>query len=87
LGTVNQTVAGGTPCVTNPLSRTTSAQINVYVGVDPAAVIYSGLAPGFPGLYQMNVTLPSAIAFSGNLPVAIVTPNAVHDQVDIAVQR
>jgi len=57
------------------------------VGGDPAAVIYSGLAPGFPGLYQMNVTLPSAIAFSGSIPVAIVTPNAVHDQVDIIVQR
>ena len=87
MGTVNPTVADGTAGGSNPLSRTTAAQINVYVGGDPATVVYSGLAPGFPGLYQMNVTLPSAIAFAGNLPVAIVTPNAVHDQVDIVVQR
>ena len=52
----------------------------------PGKVIYSGLAPGYPGLYQINVTLPSTLSLSGSLPLAILTPNAFHDQVDIQIQ-
>jgi len=86
MGAVSPGVADGTAGGSNPLSKTTVSPINVLIGGQPATVIYSGLAPGFPGLYQMNVTLPSVILFPGNLPVAILTPNAVHDQVDIVIQ-
>ena len=86
MGAVSPTVPDGTAGGANPLSKTTVSQISVLVGGEPGTVIYSGLAPGFPGLYQMNVTLPAVIPFPGTLPVAIVTPNAVHDQVDIVVQ-
>ena len=86
MGAVSPGVADGTAGGANPLSQTTAAPIGVYIGGQPATVLYSGLAPGFPGLYQMNVTLPAVVFFPGNLPVAIVTPNAVHDQVDIVVQ-
>ncbi len=86
MGTVSPTVTDGTAGGANPLSKTTVSSIGVYIGGQPATVIYSGLAPGFPGLYQMNVTLPTVIPFPGNLPVALVTPNAVHDQVDIVIQ-
>jgi uncharacterized protein (TIGR03437 family) len=86
MGAVNPSVADGTAGGANPLSKTTVSQIDVLIGGQPATVIYSGLAPGFPGLYQMNVTLPAVIPFPGNLPVAILTPNAVHDQVDIVIQ-
>ncbi len=58
----------------------------VYVGGQQAiAPVFKGLAPGFPGLYQLNVTLPLLPKTSGNLPLAIQTPNAYHDQVDIAI--
>jgi uncharacterized protein (TIGR03437 family) len=86
MGAVNPGVADGTAGGANPLSRTTASPISVLIGGQPGTVIYSGLAPGFPGLYQMNVTLPSVIPFAGTLPVAILTPNAVHDQVDIVIQ-
>lgn len=86
MGAVNPGVADGTAGGANPLSKTTASPISVLFGGQPGTVIYSGLAPGFPGLYQMNVTLPSVIPFKGTLPVAIVTPNAVHDQVDIVIQ-
>jgi uncharacterized protein (TIGR03437 family) len=45
-----------------------------------------GLAPGFPGLYQINVTLPATLPGTGRLPLAIGTGNAYHDQVDISVK-
>ena len=86
MGAVSPSVADGTAGGSNPLSKTTASPIQVLIGGASATVIYSGLAPGFPGLYQMNVTLPAVIPFPGNLPVAILTPNAVHDQVDIVIQ-
>jgi hypothetical protein len=36
-------------------------------------------------LYQINVTLPQFLKASGNLPLAIQTLNAYHDQVDIPI--
>jgi len=32
------------------------------VAVDPAAIDYAGVAPGFAGLYQINLTLPASTA-------------------------
>jgi uncharacterized protein (TIGR03437 family) len=49
-------------------------------------VSYSGLAPGFPGLYQINVTLPVLPpGATGSIPLAISTNNAYHDQVYIPI--
>jgi uncharacterized protein (TIGR03437 family) len=40
----------------------------------------------FPGLYQINVTVPPVPPGVTSLPLAISTPNAYHDQVDLLVQ-
>ncbi len=88
MGAVNPSVADGTAGGATPLSNTAVpvSQISVLVGGVPGRVIYSGLAPGYPGLYQINVTLPSSLPARGVLPLAIQTPNAFHDQVDVQVQ-
>jgi uncharacterized protein (TIGR03437 family) len=39
---------------------TTGATPVVYIGGSSASVKYSGLAPGFPGLWQINVEIPSS---------------------------
>jgi uncharacterized protein (TIGR03437 family) len=39
----------------------------------------------YPGLYQINAQIPTIAAGSSTMPVVITTPNAFHDQVDIAV--
>jgi uncharacterized protein (TIGR03437 family) len=53
------------------------------VPVDPGAIFYAGIAPGFAGLYQINLTLPLStgpnpqitIGFSGNMsPPGITLP-------------
>lgn len=87
MGAVNPTVADGTAGSTDPnhLSETV-AGVTVYVGGQQCTVDYNGLAPGFPGLYQINVTLPQPMLTTGSLPLAISTANAYHDQVTIAVQ-
>jgi uncharacterized protein (TIGR03437 family) len=84
LGTLTPPVADGT-AGTGAALHTADADLVVYVAGQPASIVFKGLAPGFPGLYQLNVTMP-LLTVSGNLPLAIQTLNAYHDQVDIPIQ-
>lgn len=61
------------------------APVQVFVNGTPATIYYSGLA-SIPGLYQINFQVPSTLAYSGELPIAILTPDAYNDQATIAVQ-
>jgi minor extracellular serine protease Vpr len=58
LGPVNNQPASGDPAPSLPLASTQSAPV-VTIGGVAAAVQFSGLAPQFTGLYQLNVTVPS----------------------------
>jgi uncharacterized protein (TIGR03437 family) len=84
MGAVAPGVADGTAGKANPLSLV-NAQTTVYIAGQAATVVYNGLAPNFPGLYQIDVTLPAPLPGTGNLPVAIQTPTSFHDQVYIPV--
>lgn len=85
MGAVNPAITDGTAGGSNPLNKSV-AEVLVLVAGQQATVLYNGLAPGFPGLYQINVTLPTFLSGGGSLPLAIQTNNAYHDQVDIAIQ-
>jgi uncharacterized protein (TIGR03437 family) len=88
LGAVKPAVADGVAAPSNPLSNValTASQLTVYMNGQPAAVQFAGLAPGFSGLYQLNVTVPPNLMALGQVDVAINTPDAFHDQVFIPVQ-
>ncbi|MDE3164607.1 MAG: hypothetical protein KGN36_02290, partial [Acidobacteriota bacterium] len=86
MGTVSPAVADGTAGTSGTLYRATGGDPTVLVAGQPGTVQFNGLAPGSPGLYQINVTLPAPLANSGALPLAIQTANAYHDQVDIPVK-
>ena len=86
MGTVAPALADGTAGSPGTLYRSTGSGLSVLVAGRPGTVLFNGLAPGYPGLYQLNVTLPEALANSGPLPLAIQTANAYHDQVDIPVR-
>ena len=59
----------------------------VTIGGVPAAVLYSGLAPGFPGLYQVNVQVPNGVAAGDEVPVVLSLPGAASDNsVTLAVR-
>ena len=53
----------------SPLYYTTSLP-EVRIGGVPAKVVFSGLAPGLTGAWQINVVVPDEVAV-GTLPVAI----------------
>jgi uncharacterized protein (TIGR03437 family) len=88
LGAVTPPVADGVAAPSSPLSNValTSQQLNVYLDGEPAAVQFAGLAPGYPGLYQINVTIPMDLTALGQVGMAINTPDAFHDQVYIPIQ-
>jgi len=71
LGPVSNQPASGLPAPSSPLAYTTTTPV-VTVGsqVVPASnVLFSGMAPGSVGLYQVNVVVPSTGA--GLQPIAI----------------
>ena len=55
------------------------------IGGRPATVVFKGLAPGLAGLYQINLTVPANAPIGASIPLAIETPEAFHDMVDIAI--
>jgi uncharacterized protein (TIGR03437 family) len=57
--------AGLSPTVAQPVVRIGCPGANGVVALCSAPVQFSGLAPGFAGLYQVNVQIPSS-ALSGN---------------------
>lgn len=86
LGAVSPSVADGTAGGSNPFNKAV-ALVNVLVGGVPATVSYSGLAPLYPGLYQLNVVVPAdlAVTATGPFPLAVQTSDSFHDQVDLIV--
>jgi uncharacterized protein (TIGR03437 family) len=58
LGATDPAVREGAAAAAVPLARTL-LQPSVRIGGQPAAVFFSGLAPGLVGVYQVNALLPS----------------------------
>ena len=69
-----------------PLDASGQAAVGVWLGELPAAVLYSGPAPGFPGLWQINAKVPDDPAISGQVPVFASALGMVSNGVTVFVQ-
>lgn len=49
----------------------TAEKPEVYIGVDPGEVLFSGLMPLFPGLWQINVRIPDKSYLKGPVPLFV----------------
>lgn len=70
LGATDPAVPDGIGSPLSPLAQTTSP-VTVSVGGKNATVLFSGLVPGFVGLYQVNATLPDGVAHGMSVPVTL----------------
>lgn len=84
LGPVSVTPGTGDPAPATPLSVTTNLPV-VTIGGVTAKVQFSGLAPGFTGLYQINVEIPATVA-AGSQPITVAIAGVVSPVARIAVQ-
>jgi uncharacterized protein (TIGR03437 family) len=86
LGALSPTVADGAAGPPGPNTANVQATMSVLIDNISGTIGYQGLAPGFAGLYQINVTIPTTVAPGPVVPVAIQTSVAFLDQVTIAIQ-
>ncbi len=78
------TLENGTP--SSPLSMT-AAPVTVTIGGVGAPVLFAGLTPGFVGLYQVNLLMPSGVAPGNSTPVTLsVSGRSLQGSVTIAVK-
>jgi len=64
----------------------TTAMPMVTIGGLNAPVLFSGIAPGYAGLYQVDVQIPAGVAAGSDVAVQISMPGSVTDSATIAVQ-
>jgi uncharacterized protein (TIGR03437 family) len=71
--------------LSEPLSSTLTTP-TVTIGGIAAKVTYSGLAPGFAGLYQVNALVPGAVPSGDSVSLAISIGGVQSNTVTIAIQ-
>ena len=98
-GQVSPAVADGSAAPSSPLAQTVAVptsngttclnnQPSMCVAVGGTGfgnVIYSGLAPGYVGLWQINVTIPAGTP-AGNVPVRVIINGTPSNTVTVAVR-
>ncbi len=82
-GTVSPPVVDGEAAPASPLSMA-DATFAAYLDVVPLTVSFSGLAPNFAGLYQVNVEIPST-ATAGTLGLTLCASNSCNAQTTLAI--
>jgi uncharacterized protein (TIGR03437 family) len=82
LGPVSPVVPAGQGASGEPPSPTTQP-VEVTIGGQPYPVIWSGLAPGFVGVYQITIYVPGGRVQGDDLPV-VVTAGGISSAIDSA---
>jgi uncharacterized protein (TIGR03437 family) len=83
-GPVTNQPASGDPAPSSPLAETKSKPV-VMIGSAQASVSFSGLAPGFPGLYQINAVVPSSLT-PGTYPITVAIGGQTSKASNIVIQ-
>lgn len=79
------TIKDGEAATSSPLAATASLP-TATVGGKPATVYFSGLAPGFVGLWQLNVQIPTDAPSGTSVEVVVTFNGKTANRVTIAVE-
>ncbi len=85
LGAVDQAIPDGAAAPSMPPANTV-AHATVTIGGQPATVTFSGLSPGFAGLYQIDAVVPGGVAPGNDVPVVVSIAGETGPTVTIAVK-
>jgi uncharacterized protein (TIGR03437 family) len=85
LGAVQTTLEAGDPTPLSPLAQTTDT-VTATIGGAQAQVLFSGLVPGFSGLYQVNAIVPGNAPTGDAVPLILTAGGAPGPSVNIAVK-
>jgi uncharacterized protein (TIGR03437 family) len=86
LGAVSPAVSDGSPALVNPLS-TTLINPTVQIGGVDAQVLFSGLVPGYVGLYVLNISVSSSTPQGLSVPLTITLADSTYSQNVRVVQQ
>jgi adhesin/invasin len=86
LGAVTPAVKEGLPAPATPPLSTTVNPVTVTIGGTAAQVAFSGLTPGYAGLYQVNAVVPAGITTGDTVPVVVSVAGQDSPPVTIAVR-
>ena len=75
LGPVTNGPASGEFASSTALTYTKAQDTALTIGGQPAQVLFTGLAPSFPGLYQVNAIVPAGIS-AGTVPISLTIAGA-----------
>jgi uncharacterized protein (TIGR03437 family) len=84
LGPVSNQPASGDPAPSSPLAMCKSTP-SVSIGGKTATSSFCGLAPGFPGLYQINAAVPTGLT-PGPQPITVSIGGQTSKTSNISVQ-
>ena len=91
LGVTDKSVADGTASPTSPLANSPVSYITIgggfYYPVQDGAITFAGLAPGFVGLYQINMRIPQDAPIGNTIAMELHQPNGISNQVYIAISN
>jgi uncharacterized protein (TIGR03437 family) len=85
LGSVVPAIPAGSAAPSSPPTMTANP-VGVSIGGQTAQVLFSGLAPGFAGLGQVNVRVPSGIAAASDVPVVLSVAGVASPPVTVAIK-
>jgi uncharacterized protein (TIGR03437 family) len=85
-GPLDSPVADGAPPPVGADPRTVNPP-RAFVAAENAEVVYSGMSPEFPGLWQINVRLPDAPSISKQVPVFVIADGVVSNAVTVWVEE
>jgi uncharacterized protein (TIGR03437 family) len=86
LGAVNPPVTDGSGGAVSPLSTTVIDPV-VQIGGMGATVLFSGLVPGMPGAYVLNVSIPNSAPEGLSVPLTITVNDIIFTQDVRVVQK
>ena len=84
-GALSRAIEDGAAAPSSPLALTTSTP-EVFIGGVPAIVQFSGMAPGFSGLWQINAFVPDRAFITGRVPLQVFMDGVDSNEVSIFVQ-